>query len=130
MARKHFGDVTFERDNRDVEGSSAQIVDHGGMTATFAICQACGCRLIQNANGLKTGQSCGLARGLALRIGEIRGNGNDRLLYGPIELQAGPGGKLAQDQCRDFGRRKLAVSSVTVSPLPILRLMLRTVRPG
>ena len=92
MAGQHLGDVALERDDGDIEGAAAQIVDHGDMAAALSIGQACGSRFIQNADGLKTCQCGGLARGLALSIGEIGGNGNDCLGHGAAELLARPGG--------------------------------------
>ena len=110
MAGKHFGDVALQRDDGDVKGAAAQVVDHGGMTAAFSIRQARGRRLIQDANGLKACQGCGLARRLPLGVGKIGGYSDDRLGNGPIKLLAGPGGQLAQDQRRDLRWRKRAVA--------------------
>ena len=110
MAGQHLGDVAFQRDDGDVKGSPAQVVDHGGVPASFSIRQARRRRLVQDAHRLQAGQGCGLARSLALGIGEIGRNCNHRLLNRPAELAAGPVGQFAQNQCRDLRRRELPVA--------------------
>jgi hypothetical protein len=110
MAGKHLGYVALQRDDGDIEGAAAQVVDHGGVTAAFSIRQACGRRLVQDAHRLQARPELRPRAWPALRVGEIGGNGDDRFSTGPAELAAGPGGKLAQDQRRDLLRRELAVS--------------------
>ena len=76
-----FEDAVVQLENGDVEGAAAEIVD--GDDAVLLLVEAVGerrgRRLIDQAQNFESGDAAGVFGGLALRVVEVRGNGDDRL---------------------------------------------------
>ena len=84
------GGDQFEDGN--VEGAAAEIVDGDVAALLFvqAISQRGGGGLVDQAQNFKAGDASGVFGGLALRVVEIGGHGNDRAIDGFAEVRFGP----------------------------------------
>src|SRR5262245_37651924 len=79
--REDLEDAVLDGHDRDVERAAAEI-EHRDDAATFAnavrAVRECGCGgLVEDTDHVETGDLTGVARGLALRIVEVRGDGDD-----------------------------------------------------
>ena len=102
-----FEDPVLDAENGDVEGAAAQVVD--GDQALGELLQAIGERgrrgLVDDPQRLEPRDARGVLGRLALRIVEVCGHGDDRLVHGlGLLLQR------AQDLGGHLGRRHLAVA--------------------
>ena len=86
VGREHLIDVAVagrnQFQNRNVKCAAAEIVD-GDLAALLfvqAVSERRGGRLIHEAQDFEAGEAPGVARGLALRVIEIRGHGDHRAL--------------------------------------------------
>ena len=77
----HFKDAVAQFEDGNVEGAAAEIIDGDGshFGAIEAVCQRCRGGLIDQAQHLKAGHAACVLGGLALRIVEVGGDGDDRL---------------------------------------------------
>ncbi len=74
-----FEDAFLQFEDRDVEGAAAEIVD--GDDAFLALVESVGERggggLVDQPQHFETGDASGVARGLSLRVVEVRGDRDD-----------------------------------------------------
>ena len=106
MVDEHFEDSVAQLENGDVECAAAEIVNRDGafLGAIEAVGEGSGSRLIDEAQNFKAGHAASVLGGLALRIVEVGGHGDDGLRDGRAEEAFGVALELAQDVGRDFGR--------------------------
>jgi hypothetical protein len=80
---EHLDDIAFQIHHRDVESAATEVIDQrlARAAVTAFVGQRGGGRLVDDAHHLQAGNFAGLARRLALRIGEIGGHGNHRLAH-------------------------------------------------
>mmetsp|Transcript_33606 Transcript_33606/g.60685 ORF Transcript_33606/g.60685 Transcript_33606/m.60685 type:complete len:299 (+) Transcript_33606:1153-2049(+) len=93
-----------------IKRAAAKVKDQDGFVrlAVEAIGQGSSGGLVNDAEDLNTGNATGVLRGLALRIVEVSGDGDDGFLNGGIEEFGGIVNELAKDLGGNFfGREKL-----------------------
>ena len=102
-----FEDALSELEDRDVVGPAAQVVDGHLLFLLLieAIREGRGGRLVDDADHVETGDLAGILGRLALRIVEIGGHRDDRLLDFVAEVVLRRLPHLLQDHRRDLGRR-------------------------
>ena len=112
VAGQHFGDIALHHDHRNVEGAAAQVVHHHGAARAVAeaVGQAGGGRLVENPHHFQPGHHARFARGIALRVGEVRGHRDHGAFHRLLQIAAGPLGQFAQDQRGDLLRRETFVA--------------------
>ena len=88
----------------DIEGAAAQVVDHDLLSLLFihAIGQGRGGGLVDDTLDLETRDLAGILGGLALGIGEVGGDGDDRLGDGLAQVGLGVALQLLQDHGADL----------------------------
>ena len=109
---KNLVDIAFaggdELQDGDIERAAAKIVD--GNVAALLFVQAIGergsGRLVDQAQDFEAGKAACILGGLALRVVEIRRDGDDCAVDGIVEKFFGPGFKLAQNERGNFWRRE------------------------
>ena len=97
-------------DDRDVEGAAAEVVDRDGLVAALlvhAVGEGGGGRLVDDALDVETGDAAGVLGRLALRVVEVGGHGDHRLLDALPEVFLGGLLHLHQDARGDLGRGHL-----------------------
>ena len=109
---QHLDGAVADGQQGHVEGAAAQVVDHDLLLVLLihAIGQSSGGGLVDDTFDLQAGDLAGVLGGLALGIGEVGGNGDDRL--GDLFAQIGFGVnlQLLQDHGGDLlGRIALSV---------------------
>src|SRR6185369_3064247 len=117
-------DIAFTGGNQfedgDVEGAATEIVD-GHASALFFV-QAVGERrcggLIHQAQNVEARNSSRVLGRLALRVVEIRGDGDDRAIDGFTEVRFGPIFELAENKRRDFRWREEFVAELDANDVP------------
>src|ERR1700733_8349591 len=112
VGRLHFKHAVADLQHRDVEGAAAEIVYGDG--AGFRLVETVGKRrrgrLVDDAKHFKAGDLAGILGGLALRVVEIGGHGDDGLVDLLAEMGFGGLFHLLQNESRDLrGRVGLAV---------------------
>ncbi|EMA41578.1 NAD-specific glutamate dehydrogenase domain protein [Halococcus hamelinensis 100A6] len=112
VGRDDLVDAAAQIENRDVERPPTEVVDHHRLVGL--VVEAVGHRgrrrLVDDPLDVEARDLAGVLRGLALAIGEVRGNRDDRLLDLVAEVLLGVAFDLAEDQRRDLlGRVALAV---------------------
>ena len=87
-----------------VEGAAAQIVDHDFLVLflVHAVGQGGGGGLVDDALDLQAGDLAGVLGGLALGVGEVGGDGDDRLGDGLAQIALGVGLELLEDHRGDL----------------------------
>ena len=92
VAGQHFGDVAFHGHHRDIEGAAAEVVNERRVPRSVAVAvgQAGRGGLVEDAHHFQSGQRAGLARGVALGIRKIGGNGDHGLLRDARPGRGGP----------------------------------------
>ena len=102
----HLEDAVVELENGDVEGAAAEIVDGDGavLGAIEAVGERCGGGLVDEAKHFKAGHAACVLGGLALRIVEVGGDGDDGLGDRRAEEALGVALELAQNVGGDFRR--------------------------
>jgi hypothetical protein len=91
MAGDDFDHAVLDADDGDVEGAAAEVVDDDALGLALArfVGQRRRSRLVEDADGFQSGDLASLARRLALRVGEIGGNGETALRTGwPMRASA------------------------------------------
>ena len=109
---EHLVDVAFggadELEDRDIEGAAAEIVN--GDVAALLLVQTVGERrgggLVDEPQNFEAGEAAGVFGGLALRVVEIRGDGDHGAIDCFAEVGFGPGFQFAQDEGGNLGRRE------------------------
>ncbi len=98
--REHLKDAVVQLQNRDVEGAAPQIVD-GDFRFRLELIEAISKRgrgrLIDDALDRESGRLARRFRRVALRVVEIRGNGDDRARDRTLEGRLGIALQLPQD---------------------------------
>ena len=114
IGREHLEDALVEFENRNIERAAAEIED-GDFRAVAQLIETvgerCGGRFVDDA---LDGQAREFARafcGVALRVIEIRGHGDDGARDFHAECALCVGAQFFQDERGDFLRRKLAVAN-------------------
>ena len=109
-----FEDAVVQLEDRDVEGAAAEVVD--GDDAVLLLVEAVGerrgGRLVDQAQDFEAGDAAGVFGGLALRVVEIGGDGDDRFRNRRAEITLGIALELAQDERGDFRRREGLVAQL------------------
>ncbi len=100
-------DAVVELENRNVESAATEIVDGDDSVLVFveAVGKRSRGRFVDETKHVESGDAAGIFCGLALRIVEICGNGDDGLRYRAAEKTLGVALQLAKDEGRNFGRR-------------------------
>ena len=110
----HFEDAVAQLEDGDVEGAAAKVVDGDG--AFFGAIEAVGQRgrggLIHQAQHFEARHAARVFGGLALRIVEVRGHGNDGLRDRRAEEALGIALELAQNVGRNFRRREAQLAEL------------------
>ncbi|ELY42509.1 NAD-specific glutamate dehydrogenase [Natronorubrum sulfidifaciens JCM 14089] len=106
-----FVDAAAEVENRDVERATTEVVDEHGLVGV--VVEAVGHRrggwLVDDALDLEAGDLAGVFGRLTLSIREVRGNGDDSLLYFVAEILFSVAFDLLKDHRRDLLRRILLI---------------------
>ena len=91
--RFHLDRVRRHLEDREIERAAAEVIDHDLLVFLFieAVGQGRGRGLVQDAPYLEAGDFARGLGGFALRVVEIGGHGDDRLLDGPPEFLLGIG---------------------------------------
>ena len=90
VAGDDLDDAFLDAHHRDVEGAAAQVVDQDPLALVLSglVDQRRGGRLVDDAHHLQPGDLAGLARRLALGVGEIRRHRDHRLAHRPPSLRS------------------------------------------
>ena len=106
VGRDDFEDAVVQLENRNVESAAAEIVD--GDDAVLLLVEAVGERggsgLVDQAQDFEAGDAAGIFCGLALRVVEVGGNGDDSLGYRGTEEALGIALELAENERGNFRR--------------------------
>ena len=112
-------DALVQLEDGDVEGAAAEVVD--GDEAVLLLVEAVGERggggLVDQAQDLEAGDAAGVLGGLALRVVEVRGDGDDGLGDRRAEEALGVLLELQQDVGGDLGRRECEAADVELEHL-------------
>ena len=104
---KHFKDTVGDFKDGDIECAAAQVKNHDLLLLIVfvnAVCKRSGSRLVNNTKNIKACDLAGILGCLALCIGEVCRNGDDRLRNGCAEICLGIRFQLLQDHRGDFLR--------------------------
>ena len=109
-----FEDSVVQLEDGNVEGAAAEVVDGDNAVLLFveAIGERRGSRLVDQAKNFQSGDAAGVFRGLALRVVEICGNGDDRFRDRSAEKALGVALELAQDERGNFRRSEGLVAEL------------------
>ncbi len=99
-----FENSVVQLENGDVEGAAAEIVDGDDAVLFFveAVGERCGGGFVHQAQDFESGDAAGVFCGLALRVVEICGNGDDGLRDRRSEVALGIALELAKNQRAKF----------------------------
>ncbi len=108
IGRLHFEDAVAQLEDGDVEGAAAQVIDGDG--AFLGAIEAIGKRgrggLVHEAQDFEARHAARIFGGLALRVVEVCGHGDDGLRYRRAEEALRIALELAQNVGGNFGRRE------------------------
>ena len=101
---QHLDDAVADVQNGHIKGTAAQVVNHDLLLAFLvqAIGQSSGSRLVDNPLHVQTGDLTGILGGLPLRVGEVSGDGDDRLGNGLAQISLGVGLQLLKNHGADL----------------------------
>ena len=107
-------DSVVQLQDRNVEGAAAEIVDRNDSVLLLveAVGERRGGRLVDQTKDFETGDATSVFRGLALRVVEVGGNGDDGLRDRSAEKALGVALELAKNQRGNFGRRECLVAQL------------------
>ena len=116
VGRFHFEDAVADFEDRDVERAAAEIPDENRLVAFFVetVCERRRGRLVDDAQHVETGDLAGVFGRLALRVVEVRGNGNDRFGHALAEIVACVVDEFLQDHRGDLLRRVILAVDLDV----------------
>src|ERR1700761_2186125 len=104
-------DAFVELEDGDIEGAAAEIVDGDDLAliaaffgAVETVGEGCGGWLVDQTQDVEASHAASVAGGLALRVVEVGGDGDDGLGNGRAEVSLGVALELAQDVGGDFRR--------------------------
>ena len=88
---QNFDDAVADLQHGDVEGAAAQVVDHDLLVALLVqtVGQSGRGGLVDDALDIKAGDLAGVLGGLTLSVGEVSGDGDDRLGDGLAQIGLG-----------------------------------------
>ncbi len=111
---EHFEDSFAQFEDGNVERSAAEIVNRDGalLLLVQAIRQRSGGRFIDDAQHIEAGNAAGIFGGLALRIIEICGNGDDRVDDFFAQCRFRILFQFAENERGKFGRRVVAAENL------------------
>ena len=112
VGRLHLEHAVADLEHRDVEGAAAEVIDGDGLALLLLepVGESGRGRLVDDAQHFEAGDLAGVLGGLALRVVEISGDGDDRLLDLLAEIGFGGLLHLLQDEGGNLrGRILLAV---------------------
>ena len=103
----HLEDALPEVEDGDVEGAAAEVEHEDRLVVLLveAVGERGGRGLVDDALDLEAGDLAGVLGGLALRVVEVRRDGDDRLVDLVAEILLGVALELLQDHRRDLRRR-------------------------
>ncbi len=115
--REHLEHAILDLQDRDVEGSAAEVVDsdRAAILLVEAVGQRRGGRLADDAQHFEARQSTRVARGGALRVIEVGRHGDHRAIHFEVELALfleellGAMLQLAKDECGNLRRREFPI---------------------
>ena len=107
-------DALVQLEDGDVEGAAAEVVDGDDsvVLAVEAVGERGGGGLVDEAQDFEAGDAAGVFGGLALRVVEVGGDGDDGLGDGRAEVALGVALELAEDEGGDLRRRVFALADV------------------
>src|ERR1700692_3799549 len=110
----NFENAVVQLENRNVEGTTAEIVndDDAVLFLVQTVGQRRGRRFIYQPQNIQSGDATRVFCGLALRVIEICGDGDDRLRDLRPEKTFGIALQLAQDQRRNLRRIVAALANL------------------
>ena len=125
VRRLHLEDAVAEVEHGDVERAAAEVEDEDRLLGAFLVepvRERRGGRLVDDPKDVEAGDLAGILRRLALRVVEVRRDGDDRVRDGLAEVRLGVLAQLLEDHRRDLRRRvaRLLVrlyADVAVRPL-------------
>ena len=105
---QHLDDAVADLDDGHVERAATQVVHHHLLRRAVvqAVGQRCGRGLVDDAQHVEARDLAGVLRGLALRVVEVGGHGDDGLRHVLAEEGLGITAELPQDHGRQFLRRE------------------------
>ena len=107
-----FEDSVMQFQNGDVESAAAEIVDGDNAVLLFveAVGERCGGRFVDQAQHFEAGDAARVFCGLALRVVEVGGNGDDCFRNRSAEETLGAALELAQNESGNFRRSESFVA--------------------
>jgi hypothetical protein len=100
-------DTVAELEHRHVERAAAEVEDEDRLVGSLlveAVCERCRGRLVDDAEHVEAGDLAGVLRRLALRVVEVRGNGDDGVRDGLAEIRLRVLLELLEDHRADLRR--------------------------
>ena len=103
---QNLDDAVVDLQDGHIEGAAAQVVDHDllGLLLIHAVGQSGGGGLVDDTLHVQTGDLAGVLGGLTLGVGEVGGDGDDRLGDGLAQIGLGVALQLLQDHGADLLR--------------------------
>ena len=125
-----FEDAVVQFENRNIERSATQIVDRDDpvLLLVQTIGERCRRRFIDQTQHFEPGNAASIFCGLALRIVEVCGNGNDSFRNRLTEVALGIPFELAQNERGDFRRSIRLFAQLNTQDLPWLQIFRQTKR--
>src|SRR5690348_10744623 len=122
--------AVVQLENGNIERSAPKVV-HGNDAVLFFIepvSEGRGGGFIHQPQNFESGDTAGVFRGLALRVVEISGNGDDRLAHRRTEEALGIALELAQNERGNLRRRESAVTKLDANYFAGLQIVGQTKR--
>ena len=103
---QNFDHAVVDVEDGDIERAATEVVDHDllALLLIHAVGEGGSGRLVDDTLDLKTGDLAGVLGGLTLRVGEVRGDGDDRLGDGLAQIGLRVALELLQDHRADLLR--------------------------
>src|SRR5271157_2046432 len=86
------------------------------------VCERRSGGLVHEAQNFEASEAASVFGGLALRIVEIRGNGDYGAVHRLFEIQLGPRFQFPQDECGNFRRREKLVAQANADDVFAVRI--------
>ncbi len=106
-------DAVLDLENRDIESTTTEIVDGDNAVGFLlqAVGEGGGSGLVHDTEDVETGNLTSILGSLALRVVEVRRDGDDGILDGLAEVGLGSLLHLVEDEATDLGRGVLLAAS-------------------